>query len=71
MSNCAPVPRLWVQVMARVEPIPQVTAVLGAVRTVVGATMSKAPLLFDTAELLDHLTRMRAVAVTGPGTSQL
>jgi hypothetical protein len=70
MFTTCPVPRLWLNVRFREDPIPQVTAVLGDVTVIAAACMVKLVVVPLTAELAAQTTRMRAVVDAGPETTQ-
>ena len=70
MSTVAAAPRLWVQVIDRVLPIVQVTAVLGAVMVMRSMIAKFTGLALAMAGFPDQRTRARAAAVGGPETTQ-
>jgi hypothetical protein len=63
-------PRLWLNVRLREDPMPQATFVLGDVTVTEGASILKLALVALVAGLAVHWTRTRAVVVAGPGTTQ-
>src|SRR5262245_36598165 len=70
MFTSSPVARLCVQVTVRVDPAPQVTAVLGAVTVTRGLMVKLTSLTSNTLGVDTQRARIRAWVVGGPVTSQ-
>ena len=72
MFTVSALPRFWFQVMARVVPTAQLTAVLGAVMVTTGLAMVKLTALWPRIDASAvQLTRILDVVDAGPLTAQL